>query len=116
MENGSATLVAKQGGEASLFLSSGGGIIGAGSRDHVRSAAKNFLSCLARNVVELKTSLPHPWPGPGLVRFYARRGSELLGSPSIPISRLLDARHPLAECFAKAQALLDAVQEANHAA
>jgi hypothetical protein len=62
MGEATATTVAYQTGDASLYLSSGGGVIGGGQHQNVNSASKQFVS-LAQNFLEKtakaeKTSLP----------------------------------------------------------
>jgi hypothetical protein len=42
MDNGTATLVAYDDGTTSLYTSTGGGVIGAGSHGEVRDAAEAF--------------------------------------------------------------------------
>jgi hypothetical protein len=65
-----ATTVSYQTGDASLYLSSGGGVIGGGEHQNVNRAAKQFVSLaqtfLNKTTETEKTSLP----GTGEVNFY----------------------------------------------
>lgn len=67
---GTATTVAYQTGDASLYLSSGGGIIGGGQHKNVSRAARQFVS-LAQSFLD-KTSKTNSTslPSAGEVKFY----------------------------------------------
>jgi hypothetical protein len=62
MGGATATTVAYQTGDASLYLSSGGGVIGGGQHQNVNSASKQFISLaqtfLDKTAKAEKTSLP----------------------------------------------------------
>ncbi|OYX84867.1 MAG: hypothetical protein B7Y83_06660 [Flavobacteriales bacterium 32-34-25] len=62
MGGATATTVAYQTGDASLYLSSGGGVIGGGKHQNVNSASKQFISLaqtfLDKTAKAEKTSLP----------------------------------------------------------
>lgn len=62
MQGATATLVAYQSGDASLYLSSGGGVIGAGQHQSVSQAAKQFVQqaqgFLDKATKTMSTSLP----------------------------------------------------------
>ena len=70
MGGATATTVSYQTGDASLYLSSGGGVIGGGQHQNVNSAAKQFVS-LAQTFVDktTKTELT-PLPPTNEVTFY----------------------------------------------
>jgi len=62
MSGGTATIVSYQTGDASIYLSSGGGVIGGGQHESVNSAAKRFVnlgqSFLDKATKTEKTTLP----------------------------------------------------------
>lgn len=70
MGGATATTVAYQTGDASLYLSSGGGVIGGGQHQNVNNAAKQFVS-LAQTFLEktIKTETT-TLPSTGEVKFY----------------------------------------------
>jgi len=70
MGGATATTIAYQTGDASLYLSSGGGVIGGGQHQNVNSAAKQFVS-LAQSFLDkaTKTELT-PLPSTDEVKFY----------------------------------------------
>jgi len=70
MGGGTASTVAYQTGDASLYLSSGGGVIGGGQHQNVNSAAKHFVS-LAQTFLDKTTkTVTTPLPVKDEVKFY----------------------------------------------
>ena len=70
MDGATATTVSYQTGDASLYLSSGGGVIGGGEYENVNSAAKQFVS-LARSFLARTTKTETtPLPTTDRVKFY----------------------------------------------
>jgi hypothetical protein len=67
---GIATLISFEDGEASLYLSSGGGLIGGGQHENVKEAVLKFIS-LAQNYLN-KTNRTDsiPLPNKGAINFY----------------------------------------------
>ncbi|MBV5281930.1 MAG: hypothetical protein JZU53_05780 [Paludibacter sp.] len=70
MDGATATVVSYQTGDASLYLSSGGGVIGGGQHENVSSAAKHFVSLgqsfLDKATKTKKTTLPET----DIIKFY----------------------------------------------
>ena len=70
MNGATATIVSYQTGDASLYLSSGGGVIGGGQHENVSSAAKHFVSLgqsfLDKTTKTEKTTLPQT----DVIKFY----------------------------------------------
>lgn len=68
---GAATLVALADGTTSLYLSTGGGVIGAGEHASVATASRSLLVELARHRSELEPAEDdEALPGEGLVRIH----------------------------------------------
>jgi len=70
MEQGTATIVAYQTGDASLYLNPGGGIIGGISHNNVSKAAKQFVSVAQQYVNKAMKTATHPLPKTDNVNFY----------------------------------------------
>ena len=68
--DGTATTVAYQSGDASLYLSSGGGVIGGGQHQNVSSAAKQFISLAQAFLDKATKTETTSLPGPNEVNFY----------------------------------------------
>ena len=67
-----ASLAVFADGTSSLYISTGGGVIGAGEHKTVREAADRFLSVVETHVSEFERADDTPLPKPGRVRFYVR--------------------------------------------
>ncbi len=67
---GIATLVSFATGDASLYFSGGGGIIGGIAHESVNRAAKHFVSMAHWYVGKMEIATSRPLPGPGKVGFY----------------------------------------------
>lgn len=68
--NGVATLVSLADGTVSLYLSSGGGVIGGGEHVNVKKAARSFLQSAEHYRKEFTSTKSYPLPNVGRVRFY----------------------------------------------
>lgn len=103
-----ATLVGMADGTASLYISSGGGIIGGGDHEVVRAAAQGFVAMAqhAQEAVSEPVSADLPHPSPGMVRFYFRSGS---GTSTVEVAEeeVADPDHALHDVFASGHRLLE---------
>ena len=106
-----ATLVAMGDGSTSLYLSNGGGMIGAGAHASVRIATETFLLVAERHIGAFVPTTEAPLPAIGRVRFYVRTfdGGTLTaeGDPNV----LAGGAHPLAPVYEAGQAVLAAMRE-----
>ena len=69
--NGVATIVSLVDGSTSMYLSSGGGIIGGGGHEHVRNAASRFVLKGEEFLPRFLATGTFPLPDPEQVLFYA---------------------------------------------
>jgi hypothetical protein len=101
-EQAVATLVAIDDGTTSLYLSNGGGIIGAGSHQPVVAAASAFLQAASRNISLMQPTTSYPLPRPRHTRFYvlstdgswtAEALEDDLGNNRLPLSPLFHLAH-----------------------
>jgi hypothetical protein len=67
---GTATLVAFMTGDASLYLSSGGGVIGGIGHENVNIAVKNFISNSETHINKTTKTETTPLPEKNEVKFY----------------------------------------------
>lgn len=70
MGGATASTVAYQTGDASLYLSSGGGVIGGGQHQNVNSAAKQFVSLAQTFLGKTTKTETKPLPSTDEVKFY----------------------------------------------
>jgi hypothetical protein len=112
LANGTATIVAIADGTVSMYVSSGGGVIGAGEHAAVRNAANHFRTVVAESRDLLPVFGEPPLPVAGQVRFHARKldGAFSAGAPE---ALLRTGRHPLAPLYAAGQDLLTEIRLAS---
>jgi hypothetical protein len=70
MGGATATTVSYQTGDASLYLSSGGGVIGGGQHQNVNSAAKQFVTLAQAFLDKTAKTETTPLPATDEVKFY----------------------------------------------
>ena len=114
LPTGTATFVAMADGTASMYTTSGGGVIGAGEHAAVRAAADRFRSTLAEARGDLQPSTEFPGPLPGEVRFQLRTEDGGYTGAAAE-SALASGRHPLSEPYAAGQDLITEIRLASPA-
>ena len=112
LANGTATIVAIADGTVSMYVSSGGGVIGAGEHAAVRNAADYFRTVVAESRDLLHVSGELPLPAAGSVRFHARKRDGAF-SAGAPEALLRTGHHPLAPLYAAGQDLLTEIRLAS---
>jgi hypothetical protein len=70
IDTATATIVSYQTGDASMYLSSGGGVIGGGQHQNVNSAAKHFVSLAQSYLDKAEKSETNSLPPQDEVKFY----------------------------------------------
>jgi hypothetical protein len=70
MDKGAATITSYQTGDASLYLSTGGGILGGGKNESVSNVAKQFVSLAQKFIDKVTKSDSMELPLSGSVKFY----------------------------------------------
>jgi hypothetical protein len=109
MAQATATIVAIADGTVSLYLSTGGGVLGSGEHAAVRGAADQFRTIVAENRNQLERTGVFLPPSVGEIRFHARVGDDRL-TGSAPESALRTGRHPLAPLYAAGQDVLTEIR------
>jgi len=109
MGTGVATLFALQDGTASLYLSTGGGVIGGGSHEPVKSAARAFVRSFEPFVGTMSPDPRADLPSAGFtdLRALTTTGRLVLRATTEEFGR---RRHPMADVFFAAQALIGALR------
>ena len=109
-DEGIATLVVIADGTTSLYLSSGGGVIGAGAHAPVRKASSDFLAGLAGVADRLQPTTDVPLPNRGRVRFYLL-SEDGIRSAEASEQDLGHNRHELSPIFHTAHEVIAAIRE-----
>ena len=110
-----ATLVAFDDGTTSLYLSSGGGIIGAGAHETVKQAAARFRETAIAERTRFGPPTQFALPSDSRTVFYLVTDTETLSTGPITNAELQQGTHPLARLAGQAQAVIGAVREATNA-
>jgi hypothetical protein len=98
MDRGTASIVCLRDGTVSMYLSGGGGTVGAGARDSVRKAAIAFIAEASRHTQPMTATVDHPLPAAGRVRFYVHVGAELLTWEGV-VNELIGGGDPQSPLF-----------------
>jgi len=107
-----ASLVAFVDGSASLYVSSGGGVIGAGQHASVRATLQPFFLAAEKHMNALTPATETPYPKGGRVRFYVRT-FEGTFTAEADEQDLGNMRHVLSPVFHAGHAVITAVREAS---
>jgi hypothetical protein len=102
---GSATVVAMVDGNASIYLSGGGGFVGGSGRAAIQKAATAAIGA-ARDVIgKMRQTEEFPLPAPDNVQFYVLTSRGVL-TASMPERDLQDARRPFGRLYEAVQEII----------
>lgn len=99
------TLVALADGTTSLYFGHGGGILGGGDHESIRSASTSFIAAAEYYHEQLAPTESFPLPDIGRVRFYALTFSGPLTAEASEVE-LGEGRHQLSDLFYAGHAVL----------
>lgn len=112
MDGAIASVVAVADGSVSMYLSTGGGVIGAGEHAAVRAEGQRFRTVVADARGMLVRTAEFPLPRAGEVRFHARIGPDRFTGVA-PEAMLRAGRHVLSPLYAAGQDLLTEIRLAS---
>jgi hypothetical protein len=98
LDTGTASLVAVADGTTSLYLSTGGGVIGGGEHQAVRRVSEAFLDTAEAHLDRLQPISEAPPPQTGAIRFHALT-FDSLRSAEVEEGELVDGQSELASLF-----------------
>jgi hypothetical protein len=111
-EGAVATLVVLADGAVSLYLSSGGGVIGAGRHQAVRQAADAFLRAAEGFHPQLERVDKTPIPAVGRTRFYLRTFDGMLAAEAEERT-FAEGQHVLSPLFYAAHEVIARIREST---
>ena len=100
------TLVAFGNGEASMYFSSGGGVIGGGENETVRKAAKAFVAFSETYLEKMKPVSTYPLPKDGNVKFLVLAGKGAFSSGEFLETDLRENKSKFSPLFHKGHQLI----------
>jgi hypothetical protein len=112
---GVATVVAFSDGSASVYFSSGGGLLGGQAHEPIRNAARDAVGVAAEFQPQMELTTVFPLPQPGIVVFYVLADSGVFTSSAFE-SALKTHSHALSKLGDAMQAIISAyrgIPEAN---
>jgi hypothetical protein len=98
LKKGVATVVAGLGGQASIYLSTGGGYIGGEGNERVSTAATAAVEAAASALSEMHPTKNHPIPEQGNVNFYVLTTAGIMTASSSEAA-LGDTKQPLGRLY-----------------
>ena len=107
-----ASLVVFAEGSASLYFSTGGGVIGAGEHESVAEAMVPFFLTAEEHLGAFSRTAQTPYPAPGRVRFYVRTYDGTLTAEASE-DDLGNMRHELSNLFHAGHGVISAVREVS---
>lgn len=108
-----ATMVAFASGDASLYFSTGGGIIGAGAASpEVAAAARQFVATAESHLEAMELVSDYPLPAEGEMTFYVTTPAGVFGTAR-PEQALVEGNDPFSPLFYAGQVLLTMIRLAQ---
>jgi hypothetical protein len=101
-DGNSYTVVAIEDGNASIYLSGGGGFIGGFSHEVINDAAKNMVRTAGQYLAQMSKVHSFPLPAPGDTAFYVRTDGGIY-SATAPEQDLGEGRNKFSPLFYAAQ-------------
>jgi hypothetical protein len=108
--NATASVFGAVTGDASIYLSSGGGMLGGIGHENVRVAAIAFVDESAKHLGQMKVTSEFPYPETGHVRFYIRTHDAVYLADR-PEEELGEKRDPLWPLFYAGQNVITQLRE-----
>ncbi|NIM17589.1 MAG: hypothetical protein GTO45_36710 [Candidatus Aminicenantes bacterium] len=100
------TLVTFGSGEASMYFSSGGGVLGGGEHETVRKAAKAFVAFSETYLEKMKPGSTYPLPKDGNVKFLVLTGKGVFSSQEFLETDLRENKSKFSPLFHKGHQLI----------
>ena len=95
------SLMSSTEGDASIYVSSGGGMIGGGQHSNIRNVAIAFAKEVLKHKATMQPTREFPYPGKGNVRFYLRTRDGVF-SVEVAEAELAAGTHELSASFREA--------------
>lgn len=107
------TVTSLMDGNASIYISSGGGVLGGVGHESVRKAAQAFVESLEVCASDFGSGPIQDFPPADQIRFYALSQSGRLHSEEISRVDVEARNHPLHSCYVSAQAVITELRQVS---
>jgi hypothetical protein len=105
------TLTSYSSGDASLYFSTGGGILGGIGHETVRNAARQFVSSGQALLNKMKEVASFPLPLAGMTHFYVLTNHGVYGSPELISDDLKKSKSEFFVLFAAGQDVITEIRK-----
>ena len=113
LDNGKATVVGWESGEASIYTSTGGGFIGFGLTDKaVQDAARSWVKAAQDHLAAFSPTTSHPTASMGNISLYVVTTKGVVGVCG-PVSEMEAGTHPAAAVWVGGQIVIDRIRRAS---
>ena len=107
------TLTSYSSGDASLYFSTGGGILGGIGHETVRNAARQFVSSAQTFLSKMKEAASFPLPPTGVTHFYVLTNHGTYGSPELISDDLRNSKGEFFALFAAGQDVITEIRKSK---
>jgi hypothetical protein len=105
------SLMSSTEGDASIYVSTGGVVIGGGRYPSVRAAAIAFVKEVMKHAGAMQPASEYPYPAPGHIRFYLRAGGRT-SFIEVPESELAGGTHTFSAAYGAAEKVIAEYEKA----
>ncbi|HEX3069951.1 MAG TPA: hypothetical protein VHX14_15390 [Thermoanaerobaculia bacterium] len=99
------TVVSFASGDASIYFSTGGGVLGGVGHESVRKAAVAFVHESSHLTAKMQSAANFPYAAPGAVRFYVRTNAGTLVAEA-PEKELASGKHEFSPLYIAGQGVI----------
>ena len=104
-EQATVTVACFISGDASIYFSSGGAMLGGGKRETIKNASLNFIHSVLNFITNFQKTEAHPFPKAGQTTFYVFTKDGLYSAEALT-SDFKIKEHPLRPLFAAGQEVI----------
>jgi hypothetical protein len=105
------TLTSYSSGDASLYFSTGGGILGGVGHETVRNAARQFVSSAQTFLSQMREVASFPLPPTGMTHFYVLTNHGVRGSSELNSDDLKNTESEFFALFAAGQGVISEIRK-----
>lgn len=113
LRKATVTLTSYSSGDASLYFSTGGGVLGGVGHEAARNAAKQFVSSAQTFLNKMREVANFPLPLTGMTHFYVLTNHGVYGSPELISDDLKNSKSEFFALFAAGQDVITEMRKSQ---